>query len=55
MFEQLAIVAEQQAASVLWHMLKWKQKGKKQWEDIGDWLEIGKFSSTNLYLDPNPS
>lgn len=52
MLEQLAIVAEQQAASVLWHMVKWKQKEKKQWEDFGEWLEIGKSLSTGLCLDP---
>lgn len=52
MLEQLATIAEQQAASVLWHMVKWKQKEKKQWEDIGEWLEIGKLLSTNLCLDP---
>lgn len=52
MLEQLAIIAEQQADSVLWHMVKWKQKEKKQWEDIGKWLEIGKFLSTDLCLDP---
>ena len=53
--EQLAIIAEQQAASVLWHMVKWKQKEKKQWEDIGKWLETGKSLSTDLGLDPRSS
>lgn len=53
--EQLAIVAEQQAASVLWHTVKRKQKEKKQWEDIGKRLETGKSLSTDLGLDPRSS
>lgn len=53
--EQLAIAAERQAASVLWHMVQRKQKEKNQWEDSGKWLETGKSLSTHLGLDPRSS
>lgn len=51
--KQLSIVAEQEAASVLWHTVKGKQK--RQWEEICKWLETGKLLSTTLRLDPRSS